>query len=104
MRFFLHTGYGESADSYEGTDKDRTLGLGQGNAAAGPGFMALSAQIVNAYLRDGHGLRTMTSYTFQLFILAAVLYVEDTDLIHMKAMVMATPLDLVWQSQLLTDA
>jgi hypothetical protein len=40
--------------------EDRTLGLGQGNAAAGPVFLAISTQIVNAYLQDGHGARTMT--------------------------------------------
>jgi hypothetical protein len=104
MRFFLRTGYGESADSYGGTNKDRTLGLGQGNAVAGPGFMALSTQIVNAYLWDGHELRKMTSYTFQLFILAAVFFIDDTDLIHMMALVMETPSYLVRQSQISTDA
>jgi hypothetical protein len=66
--------------------------------------MALRAQIVNAYLRDGHGLQTMTCYTFQLFIFAAVLYVDNTDLIHMTALVTATPLDLVQESQISTDA
>ncbi len=55
MRFFLCTGYGESSLSYGGSEVDRTLGLGQGNAAAGPGFLALSSQIVRAYVRDGHG-------------------------------------------------
>jgi hypothetical protein len=48
LQFFLCTGYGESAETCSGSDEDRTLGLGQGNAAAGPGFMVLSAQIVNA--------------------------------------------------------
>jgi hypothetical protein len=64
MQFFLRTEYGESAEMYGSTDEDRTLGLGQGNAAAGLGFIALSAQIVNTYLRDVHGSRTMTSYAF----------------------------------------
>jgi hypothetical protein len=104
MQFFLRTEYGESAEMYGGIDEDRTLGLGQGNAAAGSGFMTLSAQIVNAYLRDGHGSRTMTNYTFRLFVLAAVLYVDDTDLIHMTALVTATPMELVEQSQISTNA
>jgi hypothetical protein len=104
MRFFLCTGYGESADSYGRINEDMTLGLGQGNAAVGPGFMALSAQFVNAYLQDGHGSWTMMSYTFRLHILAAVLYVDDTDLIHMTALIMATQSDLIRQSQILTDA
>jgi hypothetical protein len=104
MRFFLCTGYGESAEMYSGTSEDRTLGLGQRNAAAGPGFMALSAQIVTTYFCNGHGSCTMTSYTFCLFILAAVLYVDDIDLIHMTALVMALSSDIVKQSQISTDA
>jgi hypothetical protein len=55
MRFFLCTGYGKSSLSYGGLEVDRTLGLGQGNAVAGPRFLALSLQIVHAFVRDGHG-------------------------------------------------
>jgi hypothetical protein len=35
--------------------EDRMQGFGKGNTAAGPGFLAISVQIVNAYLQDGHG-------------------------------------------------
>jgi len=38
MQFFLRTGFGESARSYGGSSEHPTLGLGQGNAAAGPSF------------------------------------------------------------------
>ncbi len=62
MQFFLRTGYGESSLSYGGSEVDRTLGLGQGNAAAGPRFLPLSSQIVRAYVRDSHGSRLVTSY------------------------------------------
>jgi hypothetical protein len=89
---------------YNGFIEDHTLGLGQGNAAAGPGFMVLSAQIVNAFLRNRHGARTMTSYAFHLFVLAAVLCVDDTDSIHMTALVTALPSNLVQQSQILMNA
>ncbi len=54
MQFFLRTGFGESTQSYGGTHKERLARFGQGNAASGPGFMALSSLIVNAYLRDGY--------------------------------------------------
>jgi hypothetical protein len=50
MQFFLPTEFGKSSDSYGGSDKDRTLGLGQGNATAGTGFLALSSLIINLYL------------------------------------------------------
>jgi hypothetical protein len=55
MRYVLRSVFGESMQSYGGSMEDRMQGFGQGNAAAGPGFLAISAQIVNAYLRDGHG-------------------------------------------------
>jgi hypothetical protein len=64
MRLFLRKGYGESDQSYGGSTEDRTLGLGQGNAAAGPGFLAISSLIVNSYLREGHGARTITSLSY----------------------------------------
>ncbi len=41
MRFFLRTGYGKLDRSYGGSMEDRTLGLGQDNAAAGPGFFSI---------------------------------------------------------------
>ncbi len=72
-----------------------TLGLGQGNAAAGPSFLAISSLIVNLYLHEGHGARTMTSLTHCLFILAAVLYVDDTDNIHMTPKVTASASELI---------
>ncbi len=50
MRYFLQTGFDESSQSYGGSMEGRMQGFGQGKAAAGPVFLAISAQIVNAYL------------------------------------------------------
>ncbi len=82
MRFYLRTGYGESKTSYGGTHEERLAGYGQGNAAAGPGFTAMSLLIVNAYLHDGFGARIYSSYYKQLILLEDVMYVDNTDLIH----------------------
>ena len=62
MRFFLCTGFGESKQSYGGTHGQQLAGYGQGNAALGPGFTALSSLIVKAYLRKGHGAQIYSSY------------------------------------------
>jgi hypothetical protein len=62
MQFFLRTGFGESATSYGGTHKEQLAGFGQGNAAAGPGFMAMSSLIMKAYLCDGFGAQIYSSY------------------------------------------
>jgi hypothetical protein len=62
MRFYLHTGFDKSRTSYGGTHEEWLAGYGQGNAAAGPGFTAMSSLIVNAY-RDGVGAWIYSSYT-----------------------------------------
>jgi hypothetical protein len=46
------------------------------------GFMALSSLIVNAYCQMGHSARVVSSFSQQLFHLAAVIYVDNTDLLH----------------------
>ncbi len=95
MRFFLCTGFGESAESYGGSNKDCTLGLGQGNLAAGPGFLALSSLIVNAYLREGHRTRQVTSHSQRTLILVAVIYMDVTNLPDMTKEVNATAEELI---------
>jgi hypothetical protein len=50
------------ATSYGGTHKEWLTGFGQGNAAAGPGFTAMSLLIVKAYLHDGFGTQVYSSY------------------------------------------
>ncbi len=102
--FFLRMGYGESTESYGKTSEDRTLGFGQGNSAAGPGFLALKAQIVNTYIGDGHGACLQTSFTDCLFILAFGIYVNNTDLPHVTALVTATPKGLIDHTQKSTNA
>ena len=82
MQYALKTGFGKSAESYGGTDASPNSGLGQGSGASPPGFMALSLLIVNAYRRLGHGAKILSSYTARLFHVSAVIYVDDTNLLH----------------------
>ena len=82
MRFCLRTGFGESTGTYGGTIELPLAGPGQGNVGAPPLFAALSALIVNAYRRMGHGAKLTSSYMNQMFLIAAVMYVDDTDLLH----------------------
>ena len=59
-----------------------TLGLGMGNGAGPPDFSVLSTLIVNAYKRMGHGMKLTSADKARLFLLVAVMYVYDTDLLH----------------------
>jgi hypothetical protein len=93
MRFFLCMGYGKLALSYGGSVEERTLGFGQGNAVVGPGFLTLSAHIVNAYIWDGHGSHTLTSFSKSPSTLTAVIYLDNIDLIHTTPSVCSTPME-----------
>jgi len=99
---FLRTGFGESKQSYGGTHELRLAGYGQGNAASGPGFTALSSLIVNSYLREGHGAQIYSSYYKRLLLLAAVMYVDDTDLIHWSHIPGCSPEELIATAQTAT--
>jgi hypothetical protein len=104
MRFFLQTGFGESKTSYGGSHEERLAGYGQGNAAAGPRFTAMSLLIVNAYLCNGFDARIYSSYHKLLLILVAVMYVEDTDLVHWSSLPSCTPVELIAAAQTATYA
>jgi hypothetical protein len=104
MIFFLRTGFGESKTLYGGTHEQQLAGYGQGNAAAGPGFTAMSSLIVNAYLRDGFGAQIYSSYYKRLLLLTAVMYIDDTDLIHWYRVPSCTPAELIAAAQTATYA
>ena len=95
MQYVLKTGFGESTETYGGTADAPNSGLGQGSGASPPGFLALSSLIVNAYRRLGHGARVLSSYTRRLFHLTAVIYVDDTNLLHWPSSPYTEPEELV---------
>jgi len=59
------------------------MGLGQGNGAAPPGFLAVSTLMINVYRRLGHGTEFVCAWSRDALMLAAVLYVDNSDLLHM---------------------
>ena len=102
MQYVLKTRFGESIDSYGGTALSPLTGLGQGSGASPPAFMALSLLIVNAYRQMGHGARIKLSYASRLFSLCAVMYVDDTDLLHWPESPLTDPETLIHHVQTLT--
>jgi hypothetical protein len=97
MQYVLKTCFGESASSYGGTAVSPNLGLGQGSGASPPGFMALSSLIINAYRCLGHVAKILSSYSSCLFHLSAVMYVNNTDLLHWPESAMVEPKELIAQ-------
>jgi hypothetical protein len=56
-------------------------GLGQGNGMAPSGFQSVSTLMVNTYRRLGHVSEFCGAWSGIMFCLAAILYVDDTDLL-----------------------
>ena len=81
MRFFIRSGFGDSTRSYGGTTDDPLGGLGQGNGAAPPGFTAVSTLLIMAFINMGHSDQVETAVSGFLFTIAAILYVDDTNLL-----------------------
>ena len=85
MKFYLRTAFGDSKDFAGATLEIKTQGLCQGNGAAPAGWAVVSITILSAHKRKGHGAKLV----FPLFntragTLSAVLYVDDSDVIHLN--------------------
>ena len=83
MKFHLRTAFGQSEWSYGVSAKEPTMELAQGNGAAPPGFLAVSTLMINAYKRLGHGVNFARPWSGDAFYLAAVLFVDNSDLFHL---------------------
>lgn len=81
MKFFLRTGFGDSKSFFGGTDSSPYGGLGQGNGAAPPAFTAVSTLLIMAFVAMGHGNEVECAITGFCFSIAAIMYVDDTDLL-----------------------
>ncbi len=64
----------------------------------------MSLLIVNAYLSDGFGARIYSSYYKQLLLLVAVIYINNTDLIHWSGQSSCSPSKLISTAQTATYA
>jgi hypothetical protein len=103
MQYVLKMGFGESTESFGGSANSPISSLGQGSRASPPAFMALSSLIVNAYRRLGHGANIRSTYhVARLFWLSAVMYVDDTNLLHWPESSATDPEELIAHVQMAT--
>ncbi len=85
MRYFLRTAYGGSKRCVNSTLEVKYQSLCQGNGAAPAGWAVISITILIAHKADGHAATFVCPFTPSKSIdLAAILFVDDTDIIHMK--------------------
>ena len=85
MRFFLKTGFGLAETSYGGTKDKPYMGLTQGSGASPAAWTAISTLIVSAYKAKGHGACFLSAWSGIILVLTALLYVDDTDLLHLAS-------------------
>ena len=82
MRYYLRTGYGLATSSYGSSQDSKCMGLTQGSGASPGVWTAVSTVIVGAYKHQGYGAHLVGGWSQESINLAALLYVDDTDLLH----------------------
>lgn len=82
MKFFLRTAYGDSADFATSSVEVKSQGLCQGNGAAPAGWTVISITLLNAHKERGHSATFLTPVSGKERKIAAIIYVDDTDLLH----------------------
>jgi hypothetical protein len=82
MKFFFRTGFGNSTSFAGGGISIKTQGLCQGNGASPAGWAVISICILQAHRKKGHGAKFLCPITNLKQHLSAILYVDDTDILH----------------------
>ncbi len=81
MKFFQRTGFGESKTFFGGPlYTPYIMGLGQGNRAAPPSWIQLSAVLVNVFKQLNLGSMVRDPITAETIHTMGALFVDDTDL------------------------
>ncbi len=84
MKFFLRTAFGDSKDFAGSVMEIKTQGLCQGNGAAPAGWAVVSIALLNAHKKRGHGAKFLCPISLVRSDLSAVIYVDDTDVVHVN--------------------
>ena len=84
MEYFLRTAYGDSRRFAGSRIEIKFQGMCQGSGAAPAGWCAVSIVILRAHERKGHGATFVCPVSNESIKLAAIMFVDDTDLIHIN--------------------
>ena len=83
MQFFLRTGFGTATQSYGGTSQNPYMGLAQGSGASPAAWTAISTVMLAANKHRGYDAFFTSTWSGIVLGIAALLYIDDTDLLHM---------------------
>jgi hypothetical protein len=82
MKFFLRMGFRDLTSFVGGKISIKTQSLCKGNGASPAGWAVISICILKAHGRKGHGVQFLCPITHLQHHLSAILYVDNTDLLH----------------------
>jgi hypothetical protein len=84
MKFFLQRGFGDSTRIAGGGVHVKAQGLTQGNGASPAGWAVISIVILSTHGKKGLGTRFRCLITNLSSHISAILYVDNTDLLHIN--------------------
>jgi hypothetical protein len=84
MKFFLRMAYGDSKTFAGSFTKIKMQGLGQGNGDSPAGWCVISIVILWGHGAKGHGAQFIAPMSLVQRSLLAILYVNNTDLLHIN--------------------
>ncbi len=99
MTFFLPTAYGNSKEFAGSTIDLKTQGLEQRNGAAPAGWCVISIMILLAHCSKGHSVHFLAPFSMVLAQLLAILYIDDTDMMHLDMEQEESIFDVHWELQ-----
>ena len=79
----MRTACGDSKKFSGSKIRAKCQGLCQGNGAAPAGWVVISIVILGAHKMKGHGAKFVCPVTLAKGELSAILFVDDTDVIHL---------------------
>ncbi len=82
MKFCLRTGFGDSKSFAGGGVSVKTQGLTQRNDVSSASWAVISICIIGAHGKKDHGAKFIRPITHLKHHLSAILYVDNTDLLH----------------------
>jgi hypothetical protein len=82
VKIFLQMGFGDSTSFAGGGIRIETQGLCQGNGAAPAEWAVISICILRLHSKKRHGAKFLCPISKLKEHLSAILYVDDTDLLH----------------------
>ena len=83
MRYYLRTAFGDSKEFAGSSVQLKYQGLCQGNGKAPAAWCVISIVILNCHKAKGHGAKFLAPASKVRKDLAAVLFVDDNDLLHL---------------------